>query len=60
MEPQIDHIQITVRDFEQAVAFYDKLMPILGFNLTHKGSGRVEEHDFDVVEYRASEFDNRY
>jgi catechol 2,3-dioxygenase-like lactoylglutathione lyase family enzyme len=51
MYPRIDHIQITVKDFVRAVAFYDQLMPILGFDLSKKGGGRVDAHDFDVVEY---------
>ena len=51
MEPVIDHIQITVRNIQSAEAFYDKLMPILGFDLSRKSKGRVKEHDFDVVEY---------
>mgnify|MGYP003335467103 CR=1 FL=1 len=32
MEPVIDHIQITVRDLDAAAAFYDRLMPLLGFD----------------------------
>jgi catechol 2,3-dioxygenase-like lactoylglutathione lyase family enzyme len=51
MKPIIDHIQITVKDLNVAEPFYDKLMPILGFDLSRKGKGRVEQHDFDVVEY---------
>lgn len=51
MEPIIDHIQVTVKDLAVAEPFYDKLMPILGFDLSRKGKGRVEAHDFDVVEY---------
>ncbi len=51
MKPIIDHIQITVKDFNRAEAFYDKLMPLLGFDLSKKGKGRVDQHDFDVVEY---------
>lgn len=51
MKPIIDHIQITVRDLKVAEPFYDKLMPILGFDLNRKGKGRVDQHDFDVVEY---------
>ena len=51
MEPVIDHIQITVADLNQAELFYDKLMPILGFDLGRKGKGRVAVHDFEVVEY---------
>ena len=33
MEPLIDHIEITVRDMNVAVPFYDKLLPLLGFDL---------------------------
>ncbi len=51
MEPIIDHIQITVQDMEAAEAFYDKLMPVLGFDLGKKNKGRVAAHEFDVVEY---------
>ena len=51
MQPIIDHIQITVRDIKAAEAFYDKLMSVLGFDISRKGKGRVEKHDFDVVEY---------
>lgn len=51
MEPIIDHITITVKDLKVAEPFYDKLMPILGFNLEHKFKGTVKEHAFDVVEY---------
>jgi len=50
MKPIIDHIQITVKDLKIAESFYDKLMPILGFDLSRKIKGRVEKHDFDVVE----------
>lgn len=51
MKPVIDHIQITVKDFEEAEAFYDKLMPILGFDLSKKSKGKVPAHEFDVIEY---------
>ena len=51
MEPIIDHINITVKDIKIAETFYDKLMPILGYNLDHKHKGRVNAHDFDVIEY---------
>ena len=33
MEPIIDHIQITVKDLAVAAPFYDKLLPLLGFDL---------------------------
>lgn len=52
MEPVIDHVQITVRDMKIAVPFYDKLMPILGFDLARRGAGVIEEHEFHVVEYK--------
>lgn len=51
MNPIIDHIQITVKDFNQAEEFYDKLMPLLGFDINKKSKGRVGAHDFDVIEY---------
>lgn len=50
MQPIIDHIQITVRGLKLAEPFYDKLMPILGFELQHKTKGRVDAYDFDVIE----------
>lgn len=51
MKPIIDHIQITVKDLNVAESFYDKLMPILGFDLNHKSKGSVPGHEFDVIEY---------
>jgi catechol 2,3-dioxygenase-like lactoylglutathione lyase family enzyme len=51
MEPVIDHIQITVRDLAQAIQFYDRLMPLLGFKLEKRTRATVPEHDFEVVEY---------
>lgn len=51
IEPKIDHIQITVKDMNIAVPFYDKLLPLLGFDLKHKVSAVIKEHDFYVVEY---------
>ncbi len=51
MKPIIDHIQITVQNLERAEEFYDKLMPLLGFDLSRKSKGRVPDHDFDVIEY---------
>lgn len=46
----IDHIQITVRDMKAAEPFYDKLMPILGYDLEKKISAVIEENDLYVVE----------
>ena len=51
MQPIIDHIQITVKDLAVAEPFYDKLMPILEFDINRKHKGRVAAHEFDVVEY---------
>ena len=51
MKPIIDHIQVTVKDLNEAEKFYDQLMPILGFDLEKKSKGRVAHHEFDVIEY---------
>lgn len=51
MEPTIDHIEITVRDMDVAVPFYDKLMPLLGFDIQTKNRAHLEDHELDVVEY---------
>ena len=51
MEPIIDHIQITVKDMGIAVPFYDKLLPLLGFDVQKRVSAVIEEHEFHVVEY---------
>lgn len=56
MEPLIDHIQITVKDMSVAVPFYDKLMPLLGFDLQKKAGGVIEKHEFHVVEYAHPNF----
>jgi len=51
MKPIIDHIQITVKDINTAESFYDKFLPLLGFDIERKVSAEIEEHDFYVVEY---------
>ena len=51
MELIIDHIQITVRDMDVAVPFYDKLLPLLGFDIRRRVDATIEEHDFRVVDY---------
>ncbi len=51
MEPIVDHIEITVKDMAVAVPFYDKLMPLLGFDIKGKNSAVIEDHEFHVVEY---------
>jgi catechol 2,3-dioxygenase-like lactoylglutathione lyase family enzyme len=51
MEPIIDHIQITVRDMAVAVPFYDKLLPLLGFDPQRKRTAVIKQHEFHVAEY---------
>ncbi|MDB3906766.1 VOC family protein [Crocinitomicaceae bacterium] len=51
MKPIIDHIQITVKNLDEAEVFYDQLMPILGFDLNKKSKGSVPAYEFDVIEY---------
>jgi len=51
MEPIIDHVQITVRDMDVAVPFYDRFLPLLGFDPKSRTSAVIEEHEFHVVEY---------
>ena len=51
MTPSIDHLSITVRDLDAAEVFYDRLLPILGFDLAHKSRGRVEVREFEAIEY---------
>lgn len=51
MEPIIDHIQITVKDLKVAERFYDKFLPIIGFDLKKKVNAFIKEHDFHVIEY---------
>ena len=51
MKPVIDHIQVTVRDLPVAALFYDRLMPLLGFDLARRTGVVIEAHDLQVVEY---------
>ncbi|MFC0875324.1 VOC family protein [Saccharicrinis sp. FJH2] len=51
MQPLIDHIQITVKNIKVAEAFYDKFLPILGFDINRKVKAYIREHDFHVIEY---------
>jgi catechol 2,3-dioxygenase-like lactoylglutathione lyase family enzyme len=51
MEPIVDHIEITVKDMATAVPFYDKLMPILGFDRERRSEAVIDAHEFHVVEY---------
>ena len=43
--------QITIKDMKIAEPFYDKFLPLLGFDINKKVSAIIEEHDFHVVEY---------
>lgn len=51
MRPVIDHIQITVKDMKVAEAFYDRFLPILGFDINEKVEAFIDAHDFHVIEY---------
>jgi catechol 2,3-dioxygenase-like lactoylglutathione lyase family enzyme len=51
MEPAIDHIEITVRDVASAAAFYDRLLPLLGYDLSRRSDVTLEQHDKRVVTY---------
>jgi catechol 2,3-dioxygenase-like lactoylglutathione lyase family enzyme len=51
MQPIIDHIEITVKDMNVAVPFYDKLLPLLGFDVHRRGNVVMEEHEKHVVQY---------
>jgi catechol 2,3-dioxygenase-like lactoylglutathione lyase family enzyme len=42
MEPIIDHIQITVKDLAAAVPFYDKFLPLLGFDVRAKSGATAD------------------
>lgn len=53
----IDHIQITVKDIKVAEPFYDKLMAILGYDISQKISVPIPEHDLYVVEYLHPDMD---
>jgi catechol 2,3-dioxygenase-like lactoylglutathione lyase family enzyme len=51
MKPVIDHIEITVKDMRVAVPFYDRLLPLLGFDTNRKVRVTMAEHDKEVVQY---------
>ena len=51
MEPVIDHIEITVKNMAVAVPFYDKLLPLLGFDVQRRVSAVMKEHEKHVVQY---------
>ena len=51
MEPIIDHIELTVKDMAVAVPFYDKLLPLLGFDIRERVDAVIEKHEKHVVQY---------
>lgn len=51
MEPLIDHIEVTVRDMAAAVSFYDRFLPLLGFELGGRSDALIERHEKRVVSY---------
>ena len=51
MEPFIDHIEITVKDMRIAVPFYDRLLPLLGFDLKNRSHALIERHEKHIVSY---------
>lgn len=51
IEPMIDHLQITVSDLDVAAAFYDRLMPLLGFDPAKRTRATIPAHEFEVIEY---------
>ena len=52
MEPMIDHIEITVKDMATAVPFYDRLLPLLGFDLRRRSDVVIERHEKRVLHDR--------
>ncbi len=51
MEPIIDHIHITVQDLDRAEKFYDRLLPLLGYDITQKEHDEEPEDEYRIVEY---------
>ena len=51
MEPILDHVEITVKDMATALPFYDRLLPLLGFDLANRTEAVIEEHEKRVVSY---------
>ena len=45
MKPIVDHIHITVEDIDRAESFYDKPLPILGFDISSKEYDCVPQHE---------------
>ncbi len=51
MEPIVDHMEVTVGDMRTAVPFYDRLLPLLGFDLKRRSEAVIEQHEKHVVSY---------
>lgn len=49
--PVIDHIHVTVSDIGRAEQFYDRLLPMLGFDLSLKEKDSVPDHEYQIIEY---------
>lgn len=52
MEPVVHHIHIAVCGLERAEPFYDRVLPLLGFDLRNKTYTRLPERDSVIIEYR--------
>lgn len=51
MKPIIDHIHITVKDLDRAEKYYDRLLPLFGFDLLLKEYDEEPKHDYKIIEY---------
>ena len=60
VEPIVSHIEITVRDMQEAVPFYDKLLPLFGYDLAQRSSAQFAAHDKHVVLRTPSTGDRNY
>lgn len=49
--PVLDHIHITVSNLARAEQFYDRLLPLLGYDIALKEHDSVPEHEYEIVEY---------
>ncbi len=56
MQPILDHVQVTVKDMSVAVPFYDRLMPLLGYDPRKRVEATVDGH-LHVVNYSHPQLD---
>ena len=56
MVPVLDHIHITVSNLKRWETFYDKLLPLLGFDLRYKEYDCVNAHEYEIIEYHHAQF----